>query len=112
MTSRANPFDAVRRPGAEAERRRRIDELLQAALEVDDPAERRGLLDRLCPAELRCDVDRLLDACGRAEPMPSVAKLRIEALYALGQGELRDEPAEAAPTTGTRQPRSPWQAPE
>lgn len=84
------------------DRRQQIDTWLQAALDVDDETERRQFLDRRCPDELRTDVDRLLDACASPDALPSVGRLRIEALYDL-QRPPSDESGELE-----LGPQSPW----
>ena len=84
------------------DRRHQIDAWLQAALDLDDEAERRCFLDQECPTELRSDVDRLLLACASPGALPSVGRMRIEALYDL-QSPPSDESGELDPD-----PRSPW----
>lgn len=85
------------------DRRHRIDAWLQAALDLDDAAERRDLLDRECPADLRADVDRLLRACARPDALPPVARLRLEALYDLQTPPRSEESGEV-----DLGPTSPW----
>lgn len=85
-----------------SQRRHQIDAWLQAALDVDDEAARRRMLDRECPADLRTDVDRLLQACASPDALPSVGRMRIEALYDL-QRPPSDESGEL-----DLGPRSPW----
>lgn len=84
------------------DRRHQIDAWLQAALNVDDESERTRFLDRQCPGELRSDVDRLLVACNSPDALPSVGRMRIEALYDL-QSPVSDESGEL-----DLGPRSPW----
>ena len=83
-------------------RRHQIDAWLQAALDVDDETDRRRFLDQQCPVELRGDVDRLLVACASPDALPSVGRMRIEALYDL-QRPPSDESGEL-----DLGPRSPW----
>lgn len=84
------------------DRRHQIDAWLQAALDVEDEAERKQFLDRQCPRDLRSDVDRLLVACASPDALPSVGRMRIEALYDL-QRPPSDESGEL-----DLGPRSPW----
>jgi hypothetical protein len=82
------------------ERWRRVEQLLDASLEVP-PAERRALLDAACPddPDMRAEVERLLRACAESAAFLQVPAVEFAApmLSELATGATGGEPADPLP---------------